>query len=156
MTSMTWADGYHVRPMTESDLSTVLNLETSAHSHPWTYGILADNLKSGYRCWVLEKNCKIIGYTIVMIAVGEGHLLNITISPDSQGQGFGRKLLEFLLEDTRKQKAEVMFLEVRISNIRAIELYEQNGFAEVGRRRGYYPAEGGREDAIVMAQDLKY
>ena len=74
----------------------------------------------------------------------------------TQGQGLGRKLLDFLLKDTREQQAEVMFLEVRVSNIRAIELYEQNGFAEVGQRKGYYPAEGGREDAIVMAQDLKY
>ncbi|MCL6270329.1 ribosomal protein S18-alanine N-acetyltransferase [Sansalvadorimonas sp. 2012CJ34-2] len=156
MTSTIWADGYHVRPMTEFDLPAVHQLETSAHSHPWTFGILTDSLKSGYRCWVLEQDQRIVGYTVVMITVGEGHLLNITISPDFQGQGLGRKLLDFLLEDTREQQAEVIFLEVRVSNIRAIELYEQNGFAEVGRRKGYYPAEVGREDAIVMAQDLKY
>ncbi len=156
MTTLEWAGGFTLRPMTESDLPDVHHLETLAHSHPWTYGILNDCLKSGYRFWLLEKYGQLAGYIVVMISVGEGHLLNLVVSPEFQRQGLGLKLLKFALDDTRQQSAEVMFLEVRASNLRAIELYEQNGFAEVGRRKGYYPADGGREDAIVMAQDLQY
>jgi len=80
--------------------------------------------------------------------------LNITIRPESQGNGFGHGLLEHLMQQAKVRDAEVTFLEVRESNLNAAGLYESFGFNEIGRRRNYYPAVGGREDALVMAYSL--
>ncbi len=87
------------------------------------------------------------------MAVGEAHILNISVDPAEQKQGVGRKMLEHLISIARG-KAESVFLEVRPSNIHAIALYEDMGFNEIGVRKGYYPAEHGREDAIMLALQL--
>jgi ribosomal-protein-alanine N-acetyltransferase len=87
------------------------------------------------------------------MGVGEAHILNISVHPEEQGQGIGRKMMENLIEKA-KWEAETMFLEVRPSNPGAIALYQKLGFNEVGLRKGYYPAEHGREDAIMLALEL--
>ena len=88
------------------------------------------------------------------MGVGEAHILNISVAPDEQGKGVGRRMMEILIE-TAKGEAETMFLEVRPSNPGAIALYQKLGFNEIGVRKGYYPAENnGREDAIMLALEL--
>ena len=87
------------------------------------------------------------------MAVGEAHILNISVAPNEQGQGIGRRMLEHLIE-LATGKAETIFLEVRPSNVGAIALYEKMGFNEIGVRKGYYPATHGREDAIMLALEL--
>ncbi|MFI3177939.1 MAG: ribosomal protein S18-alanine N-acetyltransferase, partial [Methylococcaceae bacterium] len=87
------------------------------------------------------------------IAVGEAHILNISVDPVEKNQGIGRKMLENLI-DVARGRAETVFLEVRPSNTAAIALYEDVGFNEIGVRKGYYPAENGREDAIMLALTL--
>jgi len=96
---------------------------------------------------------KILAYGLVAIAVGEAHILNISVDPSEQGQGIGRRLLQYLI-DTAQGRAETVFLEVRPSNAIAIALYEDMGFNEIGIRKDYYPAENGREDAIMLALQL--
>ena len=81
-------------------------------------------------------------------------MLNITIKPESQGNGYGLALLDHLMQQAKARDAEVTFLEVRESNQSAARLYERYGFNEIGRRKNYYPAVGGREDALVMACSL--
>ena len=142
------------RPMREEDLGAVQVNEAAAYSHPWTPGIFRDCLGSGYSCWVAEAAGTIVGHGIMSVAVGETHILNICVSPDWQGRGVGRRFLQHLLDVSRGYGALMAFLEVRPSNGAAVNLYESIGFSEVGRRRNYYPAREGREDAIVMAMGL--
>ncbi|WP_281648743.1 ribosomal protein S18-alanine N-acetyltransferase [Parendozoicomonas sp. Alg238-R29] len=157
MTIHNWTDGYNLRPMTEADVDSVHALESSTSPHPWTPGIIRNCLTTGDRCWLLEKDNLLVGYTVTMVAVGEGHILNIAITPDFQRQGLGQRLLDFLIQDLAEQKANIIFLEVRTSNTSAIELYLKNNFTEVGRRNNYYPcSRNGREDALVMVKDLSF
>ena len=142
------------RPMTEADLDTVMSIEVTAYSHPWTRGIFQDCLRVGYCCWTLEEDGLVIGYGVMSVAAGECHILNLCICPESQNTGYGALLLEKLLEIARKHRADTAFLEVRPSNEPAIQLYEHAGFDKVGMRRDYYPAEFGREDALIFARSL--
>ncbi|QIB50873.1 ribosomal protein S18-alanine N-acetyltransferase [Pseudomonas sp. OIL-1] len=144
----------YFRPMGESDVDTVLDIECSAFSHPWTRGIFLDCIRSGYECWVSFEGNTQVGHGVLSAAAQESHLLNLTVRPDCQGRGYGLRMLEQLMERAKYRDAEVAFLEVRESNISAIRLYENFGFNEIGRRRGYYPAAQGQEDALVMAFSL--
>lgn len=142
------------RPMLEADVDDVLKIEYAAFSHPWTRGIFLDCVRSGYECWLLFRGQQQVGHTVLSAAGDESHLLNITVKPESQGAGLGAALLDFIIERARQRQAGVTFLEVRVSNQVAARLYERYGFNEIGRRRNYYPAVGGREDALVMAYSL--
>jgi ribosomal-protein-alanine N-acetyltransferase len=142
-------------PMTEARLPEVLPIERSAYEHPWTHGNFSDSLRSGYEAQLLCADGQVLGYFVAMKGVDEVHLLNITVAPAWQGQGWGRVMLDALAIWARGQGAQWLWLEVRISNVRAQRIYEANGFRKVGERRGYYPAAGGhREDAIVMSLKL--
>jgi len=143
-----------IRPMRNGDLSEVLAVEHSAYSHPWSEGILEDCLRVGYSCWVCELGDSIVGHVVMSVAIGEAHLLNICVGPEWQGRGVGRRLLRRALRIAQDRQADTMFLEVRASNESARALYESEGFGEIGRRRGYYPTDKGREDAIVYAKVL--
>lgn len=144
-----------IRSMNYTDLKRVMVVEEQAYTHPWTIGIFRDCIRTGYHCWVFEQNREIIAYGVIMIAAGESHILNITVEPAYQGQGIGRKILKHLVEDARKADVEVVLLEVRASNRKAIMLYLSEGFNELGVRSNYYPDENGREDAIILARYLK-
>lgn len=139
--------------MRESDIDAVMAIEVRAYPFPWTAGIFSDCLNAAYPAWLLIQDEAIVGYGVISIAAREAHLLNICIAPEEQGQGHGRRLLHALLAIARPQ-AERIFLEVRPSNPRAIALYFDEGFNEIGRRPRYYPTSVGREDAIVMAMEF--
>jgi ribosomal-protein-alanine N-acetyltransferase len=148
-----------LRPMQLDDLDTIMQIEPTIYSHPWTRGNFSDSLNSGYSAWVLEKqmlqdNKEMIGYALLMLVMDEAHLLNLSIAKAHQKQGLGRYLLEHMLTVAKTHKAANMFLEVRPSNISAIALYENMGFSEMAVRRGYYPAKQGREDAVLMGLAL--
>jgi ribosomal-protein-alanine N-acetyltransferase len=147
------SDSIRFRPMTEADLNAVLKIEYAAFSHPWTRGIFQDGIKS-YSCWVMFEGEQQVGHGVINVILDEAHLLNITVKPESQGKGLGYRLLEHLMEQAKAADARECFLEVRESNQAAYRLYERYGFNEIGRRRNYYPAVNGREDALVMACTL--
>ena len=146
-------DLLRLRTMTHADLPTVMAIEQKNYLFPWEEDIFTDCFKAGYSCWVCEFDNKVLGYSLLSIAVGEAHILNISVDPAEQKQGIGRKMLENLIE-VAKGRAETVFLEVRPTNTVAIALYEDIGFNEIGIRKGYYPAENGREDAIMLALQL--
>jgi ribosomal-protein-alanine N-acetyltransferase len=141
-------------PMTEARLDEVVAIERRAYAHPWTRGNFADSLRSGYQAQLLVAGETIIGYFVAMHGVDEVHLLNITVDPEHQGRGWGRVLLDALALWSRAQRAQWLWLEVRTSNKRAQQVYLRYGYRKVGERRNYYPAEHGREDAIVMSYKL--
>ena len=143
-----------VRRMQLTDLPDVLRNERRGYTHPWTEGIFRDCLGNGQECWLLMCSDQNVGHGILSVAAGESHLLNVCVHPDFQGHGFGRILVEHLLERARKGEASTIFLEVRPSNVAACELYDKLGFNEVGIRENYYPSNIGREDALVLAKEL--
>lgn len=147
------SDAVTFRRMTEADLETVLKIEYAAFSHPWTRGIFLDALKS-YEVWLMFEGDQQVGHGVINVIIDEAHLLNITVKPESQGRGLGLSLLDRLMKRAFELNARECFLELRVSNHTAYRLYERYGFNEIGRRRDYYPAPGGREDALVMACTL--
>ena len=142
------------RRMVEHDLDVVMMVEKAVYPHPWTRGNFRDSLREGYHCWVVEAGGEIIGYCVMMIAVGEAHLLNLSVAGGWQRRGRGRETLKFVLKLARDFAAHKIFLEVRPTNGAGIALYADAGFSEIAIRRGYYPAHAGREDAIVMQLEL--
>ncbi|WP_457673944.1 ribosomal protein S18-alanine N-acetyltransferase [Thiolapillus sp.] len=143
------------RPMQTRDLPAVMAVECLAYSHPWSQGIFEDCLRvKGYDCRVYEREQTLVAYTVMSWGAGEAHLLNICVHPDHQGQGLGRQVLEQVVERAREKGADSLFLEVRVSNEGARGLYESMGFNEIGQRFDYYPADKGREDALVFALPL--
>lgn len=142
------------RPMSKSDVAAIMPLERVLYSFPWTPGNFSDSLNAGYSCWVCEFGSELVGYAVLMLGAGEAHVLNLAIGLDWQRQGLGRRFLQHLIKVAREYHAEMMFLEVRPSNLGARRLYEDVGFNEMATRRGYYPAHDGREDAILMGLTL--
>ena len=138
------------RRMTEADLDGIAAIERHVHAHPWTRGNFADSLSAGYHCWVAERESQLIAYGIIMVAAGEAHLLNLSVASSWQRRGIGAELARFFVKIARDHGAGRIYLEVRPSNVAARALYGRSGFAEVGVRPGYYPASGGREDAVIM------
>lgn len=142
------------RPMRIEDVDAIMQIEPEIYPHPWTRGNFTDSLQSGYSGWVLEIDGQLAGYAMMMLVLDEAHLLNLSVAKPFQGRGLGRALLAHLAEHARRHGAQTMFLEVRPSNVVALALYESVGFNEFSVRRGYYPTENGREDAILMGLAL--
>ena len=145
-----------LQPLQGDDLESVIAIEQTAYSHPWTRGNFRDALASGYWMQCLRVHDELLGYVVAMAGVQETHLLNITVAPDRQGQGWAHMMLDALSLWSRRQGAEWLWLEVRESNLRALQVYERYGFRRVGLRKDYYPADRQqREHAVVMSLNLK-
>ncbi len=140
--------------MTAEDLASVLRLENEGHEYPWTLGIFEDCLRVGYTAEVFLDDSEIFVYGLMSIAAGEAHIFNVCVNAKQRRQGYGRKMMNHLIEIAKKNKVNSVFLEVRPSNLSAICLYEAMGFNEISLRKNYYPAKSGREDAVVMAIEV--
>ena len=144
----------NLRPMAETDISDVLQIEHAAYAFPWNRNIFRGCLRENYCCRVVELDGGIAGYAIMSTGVDEAHLLNLCVDPGYHRTGLGDVLLNTMLDYARKQEAVTTFLEVRPSNKAARRFYEKRGFVETGSRANYYPAKFGREDAIIMAREM--
>ena len=144
----------HIRPMMEIDLPDVAGIEQRSYAFPWSENIFRDCLRVGYTCRALDLAGQIIGYGVMSLGAGEAHILNVCVRDEFRNLGFGRRLLEHLLERAAAAGVGEAFLEVRPSNLAAIRLYQRLGFEQIGIRRGYYQAPDGREDAIVLKREL--
>jgi [ribosomal protein S18]-alanine N-acetyltransferase len=145
-----------LQAMRADDLQAVVAVEQTAYSHPWTQGHFRDALASGYWAQCLRLQDELLGYVVAMEGVQEAHLLNITVTPKRQGQGWAHMMLDALCLWARRQGAEWLWLEVRESNQRALQVYARYGFHRVGLRKDYYPADRQqREHAVVMSLNLK-
>lgn len=145
---------FDIAPMGAGDIDGVIAAEQRIYDFPWTRGNFADSLAAGYSAWRLLEAGRTSGYAVMMLALDEAHLLNISVVPERQRHGLGRRLLDHLCAVARGRGATRMLLEVRRSNQAGRAFYERHGFHAIGERRGYYAARHGREDAIVMACDL--
>lgn len=142
------------RPMLEGDLDVVMQIEPTIYSHPWTRGNFLDSLHAGHQAWVMMQNETMVGYAVVMIVLDEAHLLNMSIAAPFQKQGLGRQLLVSIINHAKLNGIANIYLEVRASNEAALALYQKMGFLQSSIRRGYYPVDDGREDAILMGLTL--
>ena len=143
------------RRMTAADLDAVVEIEDAIYPHPWTRGNFADSIAACYHCWIVECGGDMTGYTVVAVAAGEAHLLNLSVAAPWQRRGIGREVLNFVLKLACDYGAQKILLEVRPSNGAALALYAAGGFKEIAVRRGYYPAGDAREDAIVLELALQ-
>jgi len=141
-------------PMGENDLDAVMEIERRIYEFPWTPGNFRDSVRAGYSCWVCRSGSALVGYAVMMLAAGEAHLLNLSVDPAFQRRGHGTCLLLHLVTSARDCGARILFLEVRPTNAAGLELYARNGFRQVGVRGDYYPAQGGRENALVLALEF--
>lgn len=136
-------------------LDAMVQVEQRAYPHPWTRGNFVDAVASGYQVQLLLGGAQLLGYFVAMPGVDEAHLLNLTVAPEYQRQGWARVLLDALALWARGRGAQWLWLEVRVGNLRARQVYEAHGFRRVGERKRYYPGAGAeREDALVMSRPL--
>jgi ribosomal-protein-alanine N-acetyltransferase len=141
--------------MERSDLAEIIKIEAKVYPFPWSQQIFIDSMDASALLVVLEMHQQIVGYAVLSHGVGESEILNIVVTPEAQGKGYGDILLHWVIEQARKVNSETIFLEVRASNLVAQNLYQKVGFNEIGERRGYYRVKGGaREDALVFALQL--
>ena len=146
---------WHLLPMSEKHISSVMEIERRAYEFPWSETVMRDCLKASYSCWVaIDTDGAVAGYAIMSMAVDEAHVLNLCVDPAYQRHGLGWMMLHHLRTLARAANATLLLLEVRKSNRGAIELYEKYGFKRLGMRKNYYPAANGREDAFVLAFDI--
>ena len=140
-------------PMHAAHLEAVMAIEAGAYALPGGRGNFVGSLGGGYDARGLyDEQGEILAYLVAMAGVDEMHLLNITVAPSAWHQGHALFMLGALAELCRRRGARQLWLEVRESNDRARAIYRRHGFAEVGKRKGYYPAaHGRREDAVVMS-----
>ncbi|HZO22362.1 MAG TPA: ribosomal protein S18-alanine N-acetyltransferase [Steroidobacteraceae bacterium] len=144
-----------IRPMVESDVLDVVAVERASYQFPWSEGIFRDCLRVGYVCRVVIVAEQVIGYGVMSVGAGEAHILNLCIAEVFRNRGIGKRLLAYLIERGSAAGMSEAFLEVRPSNAAALRLYLSHGFEQVGMRRGYYQAVGGREDAAVLKLTLR-
>jgi ribosomal-protein-alanine N-acetyltransferase len=137
-----------------SDIDRVMKVERDVYDFPWTERIFSDCIRVGYLCWLALHDQDVVGHAIISVVAGEGHMLNLSIARAHQRRGYGRQFIDFLVSEARARNAQTMLLEVRPSNIAAINCYNSAGFNEIGSRKGYYPAPDGREDALLFAKQL--
>jgi ribosomal-protein-alanine N-acetyltransferase len=142
-----------LREMTPEDVAEVHEIELQSFAAPWSKTYFSQCIKAGYDCWVLEGPARIEGYTILGMSGMTAHLLNLCVRPDSRDRGLGRQMLSRMI-DLCKLRARLLMLEVRPSNLVAIDLYKSMGFQGVGVRPGYYRDDEGEEDALVMVLRL--
>jgi len=142
------------RRMTLQDIDKVMKVENEVYQFPWTEQIFSDCIRVGYLCWMASRADTVVGHAVISITPGESHMLNLSIAKIYQRNGYGKQFIEFLIGVAGEHQAETMLLEVRPSNIPAINCYNSSGFNEIGCRKDYYPAPDGREDALLFARHI--
>jgi ribosomal-protein-alanine N-acetyltransferase len=140
--------------MRASDLAEVAALEKSLYAFPWSIGNFRDSVNAGYDCWTVTHGEVVVGYAILMVALDEAHLLNVAIGSEWQGQGIGREFLHHMVGVAKAAACQIVYLEVRPSNLAARHLYRKMGFQQIAIRPDYYPAASGREDALFLGLAL--
>lgn len=143
-----------LRKLTLADAPAICAIEQIANPFPWSLRQFQDSFAIGDFGWGMERAGLLIGFILFSHVIDEATLLNIVIHPQWRRHGFARELLLFGLREIEQRGATRCLLEVRVSNFGAIELYSSLGFEVDGKRRDYYPAHDGREDALLMSRAL--
>lgn len=140
--------------LTPDNRAEAFAIERRSHAFPWSEQTFASNQGERFLNLRLDAEGKMAAFAITQVVLDEASLFNIAVDPAWQRRGFGRQLLQHLIDELIKRDVLTLWLEVRASNLPAIALYEQMGFNQVSRRSNYYPTASGREDALMMALTL--
>ena len=140
--------------MIHDDVAEVSDIERRSYEFPWSHGVFRDCLLAGYHCLVVERDGAVVGYSVLSVAAGEAHILNLCVDPQYRELGYGERLLDEILRMSHDEEVKEIFLEVRPSNEKAIALYMKKGFRNIAYRPAYYQANQGREDAAVFSKLL--
>lgn len=138
--------------MNESHVEAVAQIEKLCFSDPWSVNSIGSELKNPLSLWlVAQQDGKVAGYVGSQTVLGEADMMNLAIHPDFRRQGVAEQLVFRLIEQLRQQGSHILMLEVRVSNLPAIALYEKLGFVQVGRRPNYYTKP--KEDALILRKE---
>lgn len=129
-------------------------LQTACHAFPWSRKVFMDCLEPPYFAWQIEVEGKLAGYYVGLLAAVEATLMDIGVHKSFRGNGLGRELVKHFLLECNKKQALDAWLEVRVSNKNAINLYQSMGFDTIETRKDYYPLAEGKEDALIMKIEL--
>ena len=133
------------------DLAQISTIEKETNEYPWSLNNFKSSLDAGNNSIVLKDEKNILGYAFFSVIGTDSHLLNITVSKNYQRKGYGKKILEMVLYQSKVLGATIVFLEVRVSNYRAIVFYEKFGFKRDAIRYNYYDGNP-KEDALLMSK----
>ena len=143
-----------VRRMDVPDLTRVMEIEQQSYSMPWTESTFRGLLRRADADLLVAQTVdgELAGYAVAWAVLDQGELGNIAVAPEWRQRGIAHRLLDAMIRRAQERKVKELFLEVRVSNSTARQLYLSYGFRDVGRRRDYYlePV----EDALVMRKDL--
>lgn len=144
---------YTARKMELADVEQVYQLEARLFSPPWSRKAFTTEITDNEYTLpiVLLHDDRLIGYMVLYMVAEEAHLANIAVAPEYQGHGLGKWMLQQAVQQSLTNRCEMMYLEVRVSNSRAIDLYKKAGFVELGIRKRYYED---KEDALLMGLAL--
>ena len=139
-----------IRPASFDDISSIVEIENKTNRMPWSKAQFLSSMEVGHYSVVMHKDSDILGFAIYSPIIPESHLLNIAIDPAYQGKGLGDKLLQQIILQNRTIGVKTISLEVRVSNLPAINLYEKRGFHKDAIRPDYYSGSP-KEDALLMS-----
>ena len=142
------------RSLEFKDIDKVMEIETLSNPTPWSIGSFIDCINSSYQNIVILRDNLLVGFCISTVNFTESHLLNISIHPDHRSKGLGQVLLEESERELNKKGVSDIFLEVRNSNIGAINFYKKNNYSHVGKRKNYYRLSDGREDGLIFTKHM--
>ena len=144
-----------LRRATPEDLDSVLSLENSCFTDPWTAGMFAGALggRGFEELYLLEEDGRALGYVCLYVFETDGEIMSVCVTPEKRRQGLGKVLLDFALGLMEERGVKDVFLEVRRSNSAALALYEGKGFSLIGERKKYYRHP--TEDAFVLKKSFK-
>ena len=138
--------------MNSTHIAAVAQLERDNFSMPWSEKVLETELRNPLSLWLVARmDDTVVGYIGAQIVPDEADMMNIAVADDHRRCGIGRELVLQLISQLKAQGVRSLSLEVRVSNIPAISLYEELGFEKVGRRPGYYQKP--KEDAYILRKE---
>jgi len=142
-----------IERMREEDLEEVLRIENESFSDPWRKECFLEDIHKEFTCPAVAKiGEELVGYTCLWRIEDELQIANIAVDKGYRRKGIAQKLIEWIIQQGLKQNCRTVLLDVRESNLVALEFYRKFGFEEIGRRKNYYryPV----ENAIIMQRKL--
>ncbi len=143
-----------IRELVAADAASLHRIEIASTAFPWTLNQFVDGLVGGEFGWGVDAGGQLVGFTLFQQVLDEATLLNTAVHPDWRRRHFAHTLLSHAVTQLAARNVVRCMLEVRVGNSGAIALYRSLGFSVDGRRPNYYPAVGGREDALLMSRAL--
>ena len=146
---------FEIADVSLEHIAEINELEKLCFSLPWSRQALISQLPDDMHMFIaaIGDDGQVLGYVGMMYVLDEGYISNVAVSPEHRRLGIADALINAMIDRANEKDLSFVTLEVRKSNVPAIELYIKNGFSEVGLRKNYYTKP--TEDAILMTRFLK-